>query len=171
MKRVYLLILIICSLGFGSIEPRPTAKYPGSLSTKTSVPYNSSSEKFWILNYDGFREDKVLLGKYSFDDLISNEKGSQRKKFDSLGSGKFKTIIQPPSGVHLTRNLFIDEAEVANIDFHEFLFYIERDSSEEFLNKVIPKLKVYDPNDVIFYSLTPHTILIHFTEMITESIT
>lgn len=151
MKRVCLSILIICGLGFGSIEPRPTARQPGALSTKTSVPFNTTREKFWFLKYDGFKEDKVVIGKYSFDNFVNDEKNSQRRKFDSLGTGKFK-MIQPPSCVHLTQNLFIDEAEITNIDYQEFLFYVKRDSSEECLAKLIPKLKVYDHGDNEYFT-------------------
>ena len=149
MKRVYLSILIICGLGFGSIEPRPTAEQPGAVSTKTSIPFNTTREKFWFLKYDGFKEDKVVIGKYSLDNLVNGE--SQRRKFDSLGTGKFK-MIQPPACVHLTRNVFIDEAEITNIDYQEFLFYVKRDSSEESFNKVVPQLKISDYNDADYFT-------------------
>lgn len=151
MKIVYGLTIVILTLGFGSIEPRPTANQPGAVSTKTSNPYNRTQAKFWFLKYDGFKEDKVVIGKYSFDNFVNEEKDVQRRKFDSLGTGKFK-MIQPPSCVHLTRNVFIDEAEITNIDYQEFLFYIKRDSSEESLNKVIPQLKVYDHNDTDYFT-------------------
>lgn len=151
MKSVYLPILIICGLGFGSIEPRPTAKQPGTVSTKTSVPYNTTREKFWFLRYDGFKEDKVAIGKYSFDKFVTSEKDTQKRKFDSLGTGEFN-ITQPPSCVHLTKNIFIDEAEITNIDYQEFLFYVKRDSTEESFNKIIPQLRVYDHNDADYYT-------------------
>jgi len=151
MKRVYLPILIICGLGFGSIEPRPTAKHPAAVSTKTSVRFNTTKEKFWFLKYDGFKEDNVIIGKYSFDHFVNGEKDSQKIKFDSLGTRKFK-MIQPPACVHLTKNVFIDEAEITNIDYQEFLFYVKRDSSEEYLNGVIPQLKAYDFNDADYFT-------------------
>jgi sulfatase modifying factor 1 len=130
MKRIYLSILIICGLGFGSTQPKPTARHPGALSARTSVRYNTSMDKFWFLRYDGFEEDKVTIGNYSFDKLVTSEKKTQRRKFDSLDTRDFGTI-QPPSCVHLTKNLFIDDAEITNIDYQEFLFYVKRDSSQE----------------------------------------
>ena len=124
MKRVYGLTIIISILGFGSIKPRPTANQPGAVSTKTSIPYNRTPENFWFLKYDGFKEDKLVTGKLTFYNFVTTEKERQQKTFDSLGRGKFK-VIQPPSCVHLTNNLFIDEAEITNIDYQEFLFYLK----------------------------------------------
>ena len=151
MNRVYIPTLIFFALGFGSIEPKPTARQPGTVSTKTSIPFNTTREKFWLVNYDGFKEDKVVIGSYSFDSFINGEKDSQKRKFDSLGTGKFR-MIQPPACVHLTRNVFIDEAEITNIDYQEFLFYVRRDSSEETLNNLTPQLKVYDYNDADYFT-------------------
>lgn len=151
MKEFFGLTIVILTLGFGSIEPRPTASQPGAVSARTSIPYNRTQDQFWFLKYDGFKEDKVVIGKYLFRNFVSGEHDAQKRKFDSLGTGKFK-IIQPPSCVHLTRNVFIDEAEITNIDYQEFLFYVKRDSSKEFLEKVVPHLKVYDHNDNDYFT-------------------
>lgn len=151
MKRAFGLTMAILALGFGSIRPRPTANQPGAVSTKTSIPYNKMPDKFWFLKYDGFKEDKVITGKYSFAGFIHAERNAQTRAFDSLGTGKFK-MIQPPSCVHLTKNLFIDEAEITNIDYQEFLFYVKRDSSKESLTKVIPQLRVYDHNGADYFT-------------------
>lgn len=151
MKRVYRLTVIILIMGFGSIEPRPTASHPGAVSTKTSIPFNRTPEKFWFLKYEGFKEDKLVAGKFTFDNFITTEKDRQRMTFDSLGTGKFN-VIQPPSCVHLTRNLFIDEAEITNIDYHEFLFYLKRDSIEKIFNKALPQLKLYDFNESNYFT-------------------
>ena len=151
MKRVYGLTIVILTLGFGSIEPRPTANQPGALSTKTSIPYNRTLENFWFFKYDGFKEDKLVTGKLTFDNFVSTEKERQRKTFDSLGRGKFK-VIQPPSCVHLTNNLFIDEAEITNIDYQEFLFYLKRDSTEETFNKALPPLEIYDFGEADYFT-------------------
>ena len=145
MKRLCGLTIIVFIMGFGAIEPKPTANQPGAVSTKTSVPFNRTSDKFWILEYDGFEEDKLIVGRYSFDGFVTTKKDIQRKTFDSLGTGKFK-VIQPPACVHLTKNVFIDEAEITNIDYQEYLFYIKRDSIEETFDKAIPKMKIYDFN-------------------------
>lgn len=140
-------------LAFGSIEPRPTANQPGAVSTKTSISYsyNRTPENFWFLKYDGFKEDKLVRGKLQFDNFVTTEKGKQRKTFDSLGRGKFK-VIQPPACVHLTNNLFIDEAEITNIDYQEFLFYLKKDSTEETFNKALPQLKIYDFGEADYFT-------------------
>jgi Sulfatase-modifying factor enzyme 1 len=151
MKKFYALILITTfTLGFGSIEPRPTSKHPGSLSARTSVPYNSKEDGFTLLRYEGFEESRLVRSKYSFRNFIVSEKNLQKRVFDSLGSGKFK-VIQPPSSVHLTRNIFIDEAEITNIDYREYLFYVKRDSSENSFNSAVPKLRIYNSKEVDYF--------------------
>jgi len=153
MKRVYKLTIVILMFGFCSIEPKPTANQPGAVSTKTSISYTYyiTPENFWFPKYDGFKEDKLAIGKFTFDNFVSTEKNRQRKTFDSLGRGKFK-VIQPPACVHLTKNLFIDEAEITNIDYQEFLFYLKRDSAEEIFNKALPQLKIYDFNEADYFT-------------------
>lgn len=151
MKRFYGLTLIIFTLGFVSIRPSPTAKHPGAVSTKTSIRFNKSKEKFGFQKYDGFWEDKIVVGKYSSDNFVTSQKEYQKKTFDSLGTGKFKTI-QPPACVHITKNIFIDEAEITNIDYQEYLFYVKRDSTEKNFNNAIPQLKVYDNNDSDYFT-------------------
>jgi formylglycine-generating enzyme required for sulfatase activity len=52
-----------------------------------------------------------------------------------------KTIIEfvtPPNGRHLYNNVFIDETEVANISWLEYLYHIKRDSSDSFYLSQLP---------------------------------
>jgi formylglycine-generating enzyme required for sulfatase activity len=46
--------------------------------------------------------------------------------------------INPPNGRHLYDSVFIDETEIANIHYLEYLFYIKRDSSLKFYQSQIP---------------------------------
>jgi formylglycine-generating enzyme required for sulfatase activity len=50
---------------------------------------------------------------------------------------KGQTIIElptPPNGVHLYDNVFIDETEIANLHYLEYLYYVSKDSTKEFYN-------------------------------------
>jgi formylglycine-generating enzyme required for sulfatase activity len=60
-----------------------------------------------------------------------------------------KTSWTPPNGVWLKDNTFIDQTEIANIHWLEFLFYIEKDSSSDLYQRMIS----YSANeDFIFRS-------------------
>jgi formylglycine-generating enzyme required for sulfatase activity len=60
-----------------------------------------------------------------------------------------KTSWTPPNGIWLKENTFIDQTEIANIHWLEFLFYLQRDSSAELHQRMIP----YSANeDFIFRS-------------------
>ncbi|WP_109832316.1 formylglycine-generating enzyme family protein [Reichenbachiella versicolor] len=60
----------------------------------------------------------------------------------SLSSQKRGKLPNPPNGIYLYDNLFIDQTEVANIHWLEFLYFIKRDSSEEYYDKMLPNKMV-----------------------------
>jgi len=66
-------------------------------------------------------------------------------------------MITPPNCVHLYDNVFIDETEIANIHYLEYLHYLVQDSTEEFFNSQLPDPEAWEiklqPKDSIDYSL------------------
>jgi hypothetical protein len=64
---------------------------------------------------------------------FGQKKGKSVKKL--ITSLEFPT---PPSGIHIYDNVFMDETEVANIHWLEFLNYIKKDSSERFYRSMLP---------------------------------
>lgn len=146
-------MLIVCGLGFSSVQPKPSAVFPGALSTKTLLPYtyNPTNEMFGFEKYAGFREDKLVIGKPSFLKFVDSERKNQKRTFDSLAKGKVN-FFGPPSCVHLAGNIVIDEAEVTNIDYQEFLFFVKRDSTDEYFQGAVPTLKVLDKSKADYFS-------------------
>ena len=49
----------------------------------------------------------------------------------------------PPNTIPLRDSLFIDETELANVHWQEFLFYIRKDSSQEFYYSMHPDTLVW----------------------------
>src|SRR5690242_6605706 len=47
-------------------------------------------------------------------------------------------MITPPNCVHLYDNVFIDETEIANVHYLEYLHYVIQDSTEAFYNSQLP---------------------------------
>lgn len=63
---------------------------------------------------------------------------------------KGNTIIEfltPPNGRHLYDNVFIDETEISNIAYLEYLFYIKNDSTIEFYLSQLPDTTCWELND------------------------
>lgn len=52
-------------------------------------------------------------------------------------------ILTPPGGLFLYDNVFIDETEVANIHYLEYLYFIKKDSSENFFIAQLPDSSVW----------------------------
>ncbi|MDH5598302.1 MAG: formylglycine-generating enzyme family protein [Cyclobacteriaceae bacterium] len=76
---------------------------------------------------------------------------SQEIKFS-----KRKTTIEyinPPNGVYLYDNVFIDKTEISNLAYLEYLSHIRKDSTESFYNSQLPDSLCYQvklqPNDSI----------------------
>ncbi|UOQ67633.1 hypothetical protein [Hymenobacter volaticus] len=51
----------------------------------------------------------------------------------------------PPGTVRVAENLFVDQAEVANIHWLEYLHFIRRDSALAFYNSQLPDSTVWQP--------------------------
>ncbi|MCC5945804.1 MAG: SUMF1/EgtB/PvdO family nonheme iron enzyme [Bernardetiaceae bacterium] len=52
------------------------------------------------------------------------------------------SLPTPPSGVWIGDSLFIDESEIANVHWQEYLHYIERDSSAAYYRSQIPDTSI-----------------------------
>ena len=116
----YLLPLIglaSCSSNGSSSAP-PTSYDPGEVSTITGTEYNSE-DGFEVTEYLGQPEGpnlvyieggRTVLGSYE-EDLMHN------------GGGLERTVT--------VASFYMDETEIANLHWLEYLFYLEKDSSDE----------------------------------------
>ena len=60
---------------------------------------------------------------------------AQKKKFP---------YPEPPNGVHLYDNLFMDETVIFNVHWLEFLYYLKNDSTQKIHNSNLPDTMVVD---------------------------
>ena len=108
-----------------------TAQDPGSKSTKTGVEYNSRDENsFEVRNYFGqpkgpdlkfIEGGRVILGSFE-EDIVNTRDNIER------------TVT--------VASFYMDETEVANIHWLEYMFYA-RDSGLEYYNETIPDTLVW----------------------------
>ncbi|MGK7393796.1 MAG: gliding motility lipoprotein GldJ [Candidatus Cyclobacteriaceae bacterium M3_2C_046] len=129
-KGVALLTLTIAILSSCSKSRRPSASSPGGMSTATGLEYNDD-EGFQVNDFRGQPEGpnlvfieggRTTLGSYEEDVLFSR---------DNLE----RTVT--------VASFYMDETEVANIHWLEYLYYVKLDSSREFFESALPDTTVW----------------------------
>ena len=117
-------ILSACSKG------RPTSENPGGISTTTGLEYNSDGG-FAVNEYKGQPEapnmvyiqgGRMTLGSFE-EDILASRDNIER------------TVT--------VASFYMDETEVANIHWLEYLYYVKLDSSREFYESALPDTTVW----------------------------
>ena len=143
MKVSYYMILILiglmlegCSiLPFGNSNP--SARNPGTTSTTTNLEYFSDAfaedeDGFVVAGFDGqtpgpnqifVQGGRAVLGTYEEDVFFTHDNVE-------------RTVT--------VQSFYLDQTEIANIHWLEYLFYIRRDSSEAFYQSALPDTTVWD---------------------------
>ena len=144
MKIFYYMILILvglilegCSiLPFGNSNP--SARNPGSTSTTTNLEYFSDAfaeedeEGFVVADFGGqtpgpnqvfVQGGRAVLGTYEEDVFFTHDNVE-------------RTVT--------VQSFYLDQTEIANIHWLEYLFYIQRDSSEAFYLSALPDTTVWE---------------------------
>lgn len=117
-------VLSACSKG------HPTASSPGNVSTATGLEYNSD-EGFQVNDFRGQPEGpnlvfieggRTTLGSYE-EDILNSRDNLER------------TVT--------VASFYMDETEVANVHWLEYLYYVRLDSSREFYESALPDTTVW----------------------------
>ena len=139
MRQLFLLfILTSCSYKFptpyrGAL---PTSTNPGAVSTSTSLPFNDvNSDSFIIYKHDGYLDSKVIGYKLPKDTVNSAFFQNEMQGLVPFGYGRG---VLYPGTVWVSVGKLIDEIEITNLHWTEFLHYIRRDSLESVFNKMLP---------------------------------
>ena len=144
MKVSYYIILILVGLVLEgcSIIPfgnsNPSARNPGSTSTTTNLEYFSDAfaeedeEGFVVADFGGqtpgpnqvfVQGGRAVLGTYEEDVFFTHDNVE-------------RTVT--------VQSFYLDQTEIANIHWLEYLFYIQRDSSEAFYLSALPDTTVWE---------------------------
>jgi gliding motility-associated lipoprotein GldJ len=111
-------------------DGHPTASDPGSSSMVTGKAYNEE-EGFQVQDFSGQPEGpnlvfieggRTVMGSFE-EDLMNSHDNIER------------TVT--------VSSFFMDQTEVANIHWLEYLFYVQKDSSEEFYKTALPDTTVW----------------------------
>ncbi|PIB36037.1 hypothetical protein BFP72_11835 [Reichenbachiella sp. 5M10] len=115
-------ILFICFSSY-SQTLHPTSNDPGCCSEKTALPYTfnpDESKVFFQLYVSNKTSEKEVFYEGKYDPWKEN-------KDNHLYS---QTYLIPPGSLPISVGKFLDQTEVANIHYQEFLFHITKDSAK-----------------------------------------
>lgn len=122
------MVLAVVLSGCGAANP--TAKNPGSSSTATGLEYNEE-DGFTLNEFSGqglgpnlvlIEGGRTVLGSYE-EDIMNSHDNLER------------TVT--------VATFYMDETEVANVHWLEYLFYVQFDSSREFYQSALPDTTVW----------------------------
>lgn len=108
----------------------PTSTNPGDASTATGIEYNKD-EGFQVADYAGQPEGPGLV----FIEGGRTTLGSMEEDMGMTRDNLERTVT--------IASFYMDEAEVANIHWLEYLYFIKKDSSEEFYRSSLPDTTVW----------------------------
>ena len=128
--RSIALMLMVLLAATSCSKKKPTSLKPGKTSSKTGLAYNGK---------DGF-EVKQYKALPAGPDLVYIEGG--RFTMGSLEEDVMTRRDNPKRTVSI-QSFYMDQTEVANVHYLEYLNAVQRDSSDEFYAKALPDTNVW----------------------------
>jgi sulfatase modifying factor 1 len=130
IRSIALILIVLLATTSCSKKKRPTSLKPGKESSKTGLAYNGK---------DGYQV-KQYKALPAGPDLVYIEGG--RFTMGSLEEDVMNRRDNPKRTVSI-QSFYMDQTEVANVHYLEYLNAIQKDSSEEFYSKALPDTAVW----------------------------
>jgi len=130
IRSIALILIVLLAATSCSKKKRPTSLKPGKTSSKTGLAYNGK---------DGYQV-KQYKALPAGPDLVYIEGG--RFTMGSLEEDVMNRRDNPKRTVSI-QSFYMDQTEVANVHYLEYLNAIQKDSSEEFYSKALPDTAVW----------------------------
>ncbi len=157
MIRIILLALLLSPFLVSAQGVHPEAFNAGCCSEKTMNSYTrdpAQKEVLFPILDGGVNKvsEKTLFYEGKFD--------AWKAPFNKHNPLFDQIYIFPPGTLPISKGVFLDQTEVANIHYQEFLFYIAKDSGKYVDKAYAPKLenkyyhKYYDEPEFYFYPVT-----------------
>lgn len=129
-NRVLLLLVLLAFAGACKKGSKPTATNPGNESTTTGLEYNAD-EGFQVQDFEGQPDAPNMVfiegGRFVMGSLEED-------------------VMQSRDNIERTisiQSFLMDETEIANIHWLEYLHFAQKDSSEEFFKSALPDTTVW----------------------------
>jgi formylglycine-generating enzyme len=120
-----------CSLLSGGGGGRPTSVSPGEYSSATGIEYNDEDGGFQVNDFKGQPEGPNLRFIEGGRTVLGSFEENLMKTRDNIE----RTVT--------VASFYMDETEVANIHWLEYLHYVRQDSSREFYESALPDTTVW----------------------------
>jgi formylglycine-generating enzyme len=145
--KAIVLMLVSAVLFSACSKKHPSSLDPGKISNKTGVAYNAGKapkkgkkgSKDVAAADQGFKvtpyKDQVLGPNLVFIEGGRFTMGALEEDITNSRDNRERTVT--------VQSFYMDETEVANINYLEYLHYIQRDSSAEFFAKALPDTNVW----------------------------
>jgi len=130
IRSIALILIVLLAATSCSKKKRPTSLKPGKSSSKTGLAYNGK---------DGYKV-KQYKALPAGPDLVYIEGG--RFTMGSLEEDVMNRRDNPKRTVSI-QSFYMDQTEVANVHYLEYLNAVQKDSSEEFYSKALPDTAVW----------------------------
>ncbi len=130
LPSVALLFIVAFFLGSCKSGKNPTSENPGRVSKTTGLEYNSD-EGFQVNDFHGQPEGPNLVFIEGGRSIL----GSFEEDVYNLHDNLERTVT--------VASFYMDETEVANIHWLEYLYYVKLDSSTEFYESALPDTMVW----------------------------
>lgn len=121
----------ISGLGLFGGGGRPTSTSPGNLSTTTGLEYNDEQGGFVLNPFEGQPDGPNLV----FIEGGRTVLGSSEQDIMNSRDNIERTVT--------VASFYMDETEIANVHWLEYLFYIQQDSTREFYQSALPDTTVW----------------------------
>ena len=130
IRSISLILIVLLAATSCSKNKKPTSLKPGKTSSKTGLAYNGK---------DGFQV-KQYKALPAGPDLVYIEGG----RF-TMGSLEEEVMIRRdnPKRTVSIQSFYMDQTEVANVHYLEYLNAVQRDSSEEYYTRALPDTNVW----------------------------
>jgi gliding motility-associated lipoprotein GldJ len=145
-KSLLYLFLLLAMGTFAGCGGNNNINFVGKSSTKTGMKYNED-DGFQVKNFRGMEPAPGMIFIQGGTMIM----GGGEKDIEFAENNRERQVT-----VH---SFYLDETEVANVDWKEFLFYINRDSGEAMFTKLYPDTTVWlrdlafnDPYSQYYYS-------------------
>ena len=130
IRSIALILIVLLAATSCSKKKRPTSLKPGKTSSKTGLAYNGK-DGFEVKNFKALPAGPDLVyiegGRFTMGSLEEDVMGRHDNEKRTVSINSF----------------YMDQTEVANVHYLEYLNAVQRDSSEEFYAKALPDTNVW----------------------------
>jgi len=140
MRQLFLLLILTsCSYKFPTYRGGfPTSTHPGAVSTATSLSLDDlNSDSSIVYRFDGYLDSKVIGYKMPKDTVNKAFFKNEMGELAPFGYGK---EVLYPGVVWVSVDKLLDEIEITNLHWMEFLYHMKRDSSKATFDRMLPDM-------------------------------